>query len=154
MTISIGEASAQSGVPTKTIRYYEQIGLLDHAARQSNTYRTYSHNDVAILQFVGRARRLGFSIEDLRSLVALYRDRTRSSGDVKALAAQHLDRVDRKIAELQTLRHALADLIQRCRGDHRPDCPIIDDFSGKATPSPLPRVGRKTRASSPNVMRQ
>ncbi len=128
--ITIGEAAAQSGVPAKTIRYYEQIGLLGLPARGENQYRAYGAEDVAMLRFLGRARRLGFSIADLRGLVALYRDRARTSYDVKALASQHLARIDRKIAELQSLRGALAALIRDCRGDHRPDCPIIDDLSG------------------------
>ncbi|HUY03013.1 MAG TPA: MerR family DNA-binding protein [Rhodocyclaceae bacterium] len=128
--IAIGAAAAQSGVPAKTIRYYEQIGLLGPPARGDNLYRAYGAEDVAMLRFLGRARRLGFSISDLRGLVALYRDRDRTSHDVKALASQHLARIDRKIAELQSLRGALAVLIRDCRGDHRPDCPIIDDFSG------------------------
>jgi Cu(I)-responsive transcriptional regulator len=145
MTMSIGEASFRSGVPAKTIRYYEQIGLVSPSSRQTNLYRTYNQDDVAMLQFVGRARGLGFSIEDLRNLVALYRDRARSSRDVKALASQHLERIDRKIAELQSLRHALADLVRRCRGDHRPDCPIIDDLSGAAAPHIEPGVKRNRR---------
>lgn len=128
--ITIGAAAAQSGVPAKTIRYYEQIGLLGAPARGDNLYRAYGEEDVAMLRFLGRARRLGFSISDLRSLVALYRDRDRTSRDVKALASQHLARIDRKIAELQSLRGALAVLIRDCRGDHRPDCPIIDDLRG------------------------
>lgn len=130
--MSIGEAAAQSGVPAKTIRYYEQIGLLGPSARQANAYRSYSADDVAMLRFVGRARRLGFSIEDLRTLVALYRDRSRSSRDVKDLAQHHLERMDRKIAELQSLRDALAGLVERCHGDQRPECPILEDFSGAA----------------------
>ena len=117
-------------MPAKTIRYYEQIGLLGPPARGDNLYRAYGAEDVAMLRFLGRARRLGFSISDLRGLVALYRDRDRTSRDVKTLASQHLARIDRKIVELQSLRSALAVLISDCRGDHRPDCPIIEDLSG------------------------
>lgn len=146
MSMTIGEAAASSGVPPKTIRYYEQIGLLGAAARQANLYRSYSQEDVAMLRFVGRARRLGFSVADLRNLVALYRDRSRSSRDVKALAIQHRAHIDRKIAELLSLRHALDDLIRRCKGDDRPDCPILDELSEGPTPSPMPPVGRKARA--------
>jgi MerR family transcriptional regulator, copper efflux regulator len=129
MTMTIGAAAARSGVPAKTIRYYEETGLIGRAGRGANRYRSYSDDDVAMLRFIGRARRLGFSIEDLKSLVALYRDRSRSSRDVKALARQHLARVDDKIAELQSVRAALAALIDQCSGDHRPDCPIIDDLA-------------------------
>jgi Cu(I)-responsive transcriptional regulator len=131
MGMTIGEASAKSGVPAKTIRYYEETGLIVRADRRSNLYRSYSESDVALLRFIGRARRLGFSIEDLKSLVALYRDRSRSSRDVKTVASQHLARVERKIRELQSIRDALADLIEDCSGDHRPECPIIDELSGE-----------------------
>jgi MerR family copper efflux transcriptional regulator len=130
MTMNIGEAAVRSGVPAKTIRYYEQIGLLGSPARSENLYRSYDEDDAALLRFVGRARRLGFSIEELRSLVALYRDRSRSSRDVKALAKQHLADIDRKIHELQSLRHAMSELIERCQGDERPNCPILDELSG------------------------
>ena len=155
MSMTIGEASTRSGVPAKTIRYYEQIGLLGSASRQPNLYRSYTEDDVALLRFVGRARRLGFSVEDLRSLVALYRDRSRSSRDVKALASHHLAGIERRIAELQSLRHALATLIEHCKGDQRPDCPIIDelrgdpvladaDVSSSAAASGRPKVGTPT----------
>lgn len=128
--MSIGEASAQSGVPAKTIRYYEQIGLIGAAARGTNQYRTYTEADVAILRFVGRARRLGFSVQELKQLVALYRDRGRASADVKSIALHHIEHIDRKLAELQTVRAALADLASRCHGDARPDCPILDELAG------------------------
>lgn len=130
MTMTIGEASARSGVPAKTIRYYEESGLIGKAGRQPNLYRAYVEEDVAMLRFIGRARRLGFSIEDLKCLIALYRDQSRSSSDVKALASQHLARVERKIGELRSIRDALAHLVEQCSGDRRPDCPIIEDLSG------------------------
>lgn len=129
MSMTIGEAASRSGVPAKTIRYYEQIGLIGAAARGANQYRSYDDSDLAMLRFIGRARRLGFSVADLRNLVSLYRDHGRASREVKALAAQHLARVERKIAELDSLRAALADLVARCHGDHRPDCPIIDELA-------------------------
>ena len=131
MTMMIGEASAKSGIPAKTIRYYEETGLIGKAGRQPNLYRSYDQEDVAMLRFIGRARRLGFSIEDLKSLIALYRDRSRSSRDVKAVAAHHLAGVERKIRELRSIRDALSDLIEHCSGDNRPDCPIIDELSGE-----------------------
>lgn len=129
--MTIGEASAKSGVPAKTIRYYEHTGLIGRADRQSNLYRSYSDGDVALLRFIGRARRLGFSVADLKSLIALYRDRSRTSRDVRAVASQHLARTDLKIRELQSIRKALADLIHHCSGDSRPDCPIIDELSAE-----------------------
>jgi MerR family copper efflux transcriptional regulator len=126
--MNIGEAARRSGVPAKTIRYYESIGLIGPATRAENQYRSYSDADVATLRLVGGARRLGFSIEDLKNLVALYRDRSRASADVKTLAQQHIARLDRKLAELQLVRGALADLVQRCHGDEHPECPILDEL--------------------------
>jgi MerR family copper efflux transcriptional regulator len=134
MSITIGEASVRSGVPAKTIRYYEQIGLIGAAIRGDNQYRHYSAADVEMLRFIGRARRLGFSVHDLKQLVALYRDRGRASADVKALALQHIARIDRKLAELHTVRSALSHLAERCHGDGRPECPILDELAaGEAT---------------------
>ena len=129
MSVSIGEAAERSGVPAKTIRYYEQIGLIEAASRGTNLYRAYSDADVEMLRFIGRARRLGFSVHDLKQLVALYRDRGRASSDVKALAMQHIGRIDRKLAELRSVRAALADLASRCHGDGRPECPILEELA-------------------------
>jgi MerR family transcriptional regulator, copper efflux regulator len=139
MSVTIGEAAARSGVPAKTIRYYEHIGLIGAASRGANLYRTYTDIDVEMLRFIGRARRLGFSVQDLKQLVALYRDRERASADVKAIALQHVGRIDRKLAELQTVRAALADLASRCHGDSRPDCPILEELASGATDVPSGR---------------
>ncbi|HEY1930984.1 MAG TPA: Cu(I)-responsive transcriptional regulator [Acetobacteraceae bacterium] len=128
--MTIGEAAHQADVPAKTIRYYESIGLIGAAARDTNRYRGYTDSDVAMLRFIGRARRLGFAIDDLKQLVTLYRDRGRASGDVKAIALHHIDRIDRKLEELRTMRAALAELAERCHGDDRPECPILDDLAG------------------------
>lgn len=130
--MTIGEAAQQAAVPPKTIRYYESIGLVSAAARGANHYRGYTDADVAMLRFIGRARRLGFTIEDLKQLVALYRDRSRASADVKAIALHHIERIDRKLKELRTMRSALVELADRCHGDERPDCPILDDLAGPA----------------------
>lgn len=127
--MTIGEAAQRADVPPKTIRYYESIGLVSTAARGANHYRGYTEADVAMLRFIGRARRLGFTIEDLKQLVALYRDRGRASADVKAIALHHIDRIDRKLDELRTVRTALAELADRCHGDQRPECPILDDLA-------------------------
>jgi MerR family copper efflux transcriptional regulator len=133
VSVAIGEAATRSGVPAKTIRYYEQIGLIGAAERGANLYRSYTDADVEMLRFIGRARRLGFSVHDLKQLVALYRDRGRASADVKALALQHIGRIDRKLAELRTVRAALADLASRCHGDARPECPILQELSSGET---------------------
>lgn len=123
--MNIGKAAARSGLPPKTIRYYEEIGLVV-PSRGANGYRAFTVAETHSLAFVARARSLGFSVEECRALLSLYRDRDRASADVRRLAAAHLDQIDAKIAELQAMRATLADLVERCRGDDRPDCPIID----------------------------
>ena len=124
----IGEAASRSGVPPKTIRFYEEIGLIAPAERLDNRYRAYDENDVQTLRFVHRARSLGFSLKEVGGLLALYRDRRRASRDVKRLALAHVAELDRKIAELTQIRDTIADLAERCHGDQRPQCPILDEL--------------------------
>lgn len=131
--MNIGDAATVSGLPAKTIRYYEEIGLV-RPARGRNGYRDFSEADAKKLVFLGRARSLGFSIEDCRALLSLYEDRSRASADVKQLAREHLMRVTRKIAELQAMRGALEALIDRCHGDDRPDCPILEGLADEKPP--------------------
>ena len=126
--MNIGTVAENSGVPPKTIRYYESIGLIRPADRRPNGYRSYSVTDMRTLNFIKRARSLGFSVEEVRDLLALWQDKTRTSAAVKALALRHLEALDRKIAELESMRKAVADLVKRCRGDSRPDCPILEDL--------------------------
>ncbi len=128
--MNIGEVASLSGLPAKTIRYYETIGLVMPAERSPAGYRLYGSEELAALKFVQRARSLGFSVDDVRNLLALWRDRNRSSAEVKGLAQRHADAIDRKIAELTSLRQTLEHLIERCHGDARPDCPILDDLAG------------------------
>ncbi len=128
--MNIGAASRQSGLPSKTIRYYEEIGLMK-ADRALNGYRDYSTEDVHRLRFLQRARGLGFSVEECRELLSLYSDRERASSDVKAIAKEKLAEIDRKIEELTGLRLMLGHLVDNCHGDARPDCPIIDGLSGR-----------------------
>ncbi len=128
--MNIGQVARASGVPSKTIRYYEEIGLIARAARSSGNYRVYGGTDVQTLRFIQRARGLGFSVEEVGALLALWRDRARSSAQVKALAERHLRDIDRKIAELTSIRATLEQLTARCHGDDRPDCPILDDLAG------------------------
>ncbi len=128
--MNIGEAAALSGLPTKTIRYYEEAGLVAPAARGDNGYRRYSEQDVHRLRFLQRARGLGFSIQECRELLSLYEDKSRASADVKAIARQHLQDIERKIAELESLRDLLGELVAKCHGDDRPDCPILQDLAG------------------------
>lgn len=127
--MNIGTIAESSGVPAKTIRYYESIGLIPTADRRPNGYRAYTAVDMYTLNFIKRARSLGFSVGEVRDLLDLWRDRNRTSAAVKALATGHLDALDRKLAEIQCVRRTLADLIERCRGDDRPDCPILEDLS-------------------------
>lgn len=127
--MNIGNAAARSGLPPKTIRYYEDIGLV-RPRRSANGYRDFADTDLHKLAFLARARSLGFTIEDCRALLALYEDRKRTSADVKRVAEEHLARIDRKLAELESMRHVLGRLVERCHGDDRPECPIIDDLAG------------------------
>jgi len=125
----IGVVARESGVPAKTIRYYESVGLIDAARRTPGGYRDYDAKDAQTLRFVQRARSLGFSVSEVADLLALWRDKSRRSAQVKAMATRHLDDIDRKIAELQGMRDTLVDLVARCHGDDRPDCPILTDFA-------------------------
>jgi MerR family copper efflux transcriptional regulator len=127
--MNIGMAAAHSGVPAKTIRYYESIGLIEPAERTASGYRSYESKDVQTLRFIQRARSLGFSVAEVAHLLTLWQDRRRSSAQVKDLASRHLQRIDHKIAELQSLRATLSHLIERCHGDERPDCPILEDLA-------------------------
>lgn len=129
--MNIGTAADQANLPPKTIRYYEEIGLVT-PSRAENGYRDYSENDVHRLRFLQRSRSLGFTIDECRLLLSLYDDKNRASADVKAVALEKVTEIDRKIAELQSLRDTLAMLAKHCHGDGRPDCPIIDDLAGGA----------------------
>jgi Cu(I)-responsive transcriptional regulator len=112
--MQIGTVARKSGVPAKTIRYYESVGLIDQAGRSASGYRVYGLRDIQTLRFISRARGLGFSVKDVADLLALWRDQARSSAQVKHLASDHLGQIDRKIAELRAVRATLVDLIERC----------------------------------------
>lgn len=127
--MNIGTAAKRSGVPAKTIRYYEEIGLIPKAARTDGGYRAYSDQDVEMLRFIHRSRDLGFPVKEVAELLALWRDRSRSSAQVKELALHRIADIDTKIAELKSIRHTLTDLARRCHGDDRPDCPILEDLA-------------------------
>lgn len=128
--LQIGEASMESEVSAKMIRYYEQIGLIVPPARSNSGYRHYSQNDVHQLQFVHRARELGFSIEAIRELLRLWRDRQRPSRDVKRLALQHVAEMEAQIERMKGMAQTLKHLAEACDGDSRPHCPILRDLSG------------------------
>lgn len=127
--MNVSAAARHSGLPSKTIRYYEEVGLLK-PDRAENGYRDYSDEDVHTLAFLKRARGLGFSIEDCRQLMSLYRDRSRSSQDVREIAVAHVDIMAEKIREMQAMQRTLTALITACHGDNRPDCPILEDMAG------------------------
>ncbi|MFK8076776.1 MAG: Cu(I)-responsive transcriptional regulator [Granulosicoccus sp.] len=125
--MNIKQAAQESGLPVKTIRYYDDIGLIN-PPRDHNGYRDFRDNDLHKLTFVAQARSLGFTIEDCRTLLALYEDDARESADVKRIAKQHLFEIKAKIAKLNTMSDTLSHLINECAGDSRPDCPILDNF--------------------------
>ena len=126
--MNIGEVAKMAELPIKTIRYYEEIGFIQ-PKRSANGYRSFRVSDVQKLAFLGRARSLGFSIEDCRTLLQLYENDTRASADVKQIAQEHLARIDAKVKELQAMRNTLSDLIDSCAGDDRPACPILSDLA-------------------------
>lgn len=128
--MKIGQAAAASGISQRMIRHYEKIGLMPTAARRDSGYRDYDQRDVHTLQFIGRARDLGFPIEEIRQLLALWHDRSRASADVKALALARAVELKRKAQELDAMRRSLEHLADRCHGDDRPDCPILGGLEG------------------------
>ena len=131
--MNIGDVAERTGLPAKTIRYYEDIGLIT-PLRGDNGYRRFRESDVHKLAFLGRARGLGFSIEECRDLLALWEDRGRASADVRAIAEEHLRQIGVKIAELSAMKETLSELVHACHGDHRPDCPILNDLAGCGGP--------------------
>ena len=126
--MNIGSAAERSGLPAKTIRYYEDINLLvpDRAA---NGYRDYSTDDIHCLAFLGRARKLGFTVEECRNLLSLYLDKGRSSSEVKSMALQKISDIETRLSELQAMKTMLSTLAEHCHGDNRPDCPILDGIA-------------------------
>ena len=131
---NIGEAADASGVTAKMIRYYESVGLMPAAERSAAGYRLYGEADVQTLRFIRRARDLGFSLDRIRTLIELWKDRERKSHDVKRLAHQYITELDHDIAKLQSIRDQLQVLANCCHGDDRPDCPILEELSSFDTP--------------------
>lgn len=127
--MNIGEAAAASGVSAKMIRYYESIGLITGVSRTEAGYRVYSGDDVHTLRFIRRARDLGFSVEQMGNLLALWSDRSRASADVKRIAIEHVNELERKMREIRDMAKTLRHLADHCQGDGRPHCPIIEDLS-------------------------
>jgi MerR family copper efflux transcriptional regulator len=123
--MNIGEVAAATGVSAKMIRYYESIGLIRKSVRSESGYRRYDDKDLHTLHFVKQARKLGFSLEQIRDLLSLWQDRRRASKDVRAIAVGHIDELNRRIAEMTEMRDTLGQLVQTCAGDERPGCPIL-----------------------------
>ena len=163
--MNIGEVAEASGVSAKMVRYYEAIGLIPAAPRTEAGYRTYSDVDMHVLKFIGRARDLGLPMEKIKRLVALWKDRSRSSRDVKQMALEHVAELRRKALELTAMADTLQELADRCSGSKRPDCPILKDLAGengltRSGPSTLSglgfraslsgaKAGRRSRPKSP-----
>jgi Cu(I)-responsive transcriptional regulator len=137
--MNIGEAAKASGVSAKMIRYYESTGLIPAAGRTGSGYRVYSDTEVQMLRFIRRSRDLGFPVEKIEELLALWRDRSRQSGDAKRLAQEQINGLERKISEMQAMMETLQHLADACCGDHRPDCPILTDLGNG--PSPINKAG-------------
>jgi len=140
--MNIGEASARSGVSAKMIRYYESVGLLPSAARRENGYRDYGDPDVAVLQFVRRTRDLGFSLEEVGALLALWSDKKRPSREVKRLAQKHIEELEIRIRDMRSVIGTLKELTRQCHGDERSECPILDDLAAAAPPKRASRARR------------
>jgi Cu(I)-responsive transcriptional regulator len=127
--MTIGEAASRSGVSAKMIRHYESIGLIE-AERRANGYRSYGPQDVAVLRFIRHARDLAFPLEDIRRLLALWRDRSRASAEVKSMALAHVEALEAKAAALAAMAESLRHLANHCAGDDRPECPILAELEG------------------------
>ncbi|RKP50586.1 Cu(I)-responsive transcriptional regulator [Trinickia fusca] len=130
--MNIGEAARASGVTAKMIRYYESVGLLMPRGRTDSGYRVYGMSEIHTLRFIRQARRLGFLVEDIRKLLALWQDHSRASAEVKAIALEHVAELDRRITELTAMRDTLTHLARHCHGDERPDCPILEQLACEA----------------------
>lgn len=126
--MNIGQAAKRADVSAKMVRHYESLGLLPEVARTEAGYRQYSDMQVHTLRFIKRARNLGFGMSEIAELLALWQNKSRSSENVKRIAAQHVADLDQRIEELSTMKRSLQTLIDCCHGDHRPDCPILDEL--------------------------
>ncbi len=146
--LTIGEAARRSGVSAKMIRYYESIGLIGRAERSAGGYRLYAARDVHLLRFIKRARSLGFPIERVEQLAALWQDTRRASAEVKRIALAQIDELERRIGELETMKRTLEHLAHHCHGDQRPECPILDDLAAAPGPAARPAGKRRPPAAS------
>jgi MerR family transcriptional regulator, copper efflux regulator len=145
--MNIGEAAAAAGLSAKMVRHYESVGLLAKAARTPSNYRVYGINEIHTLRFIRRARALGFSMNQIRELLGLWQNKSRSSLSVKKIAGRHIDDLRRRIAEMKAMADTLDYLSRHCHGDHRPECPILEDLSAPAGPA-SPASARSRRPGS------
>ena len=145
--MNIGDAAAASGVSAKMLRYYESIGLIPQAGRTPAGYRTYGDREVETLRFIRRARDFGLPMDRVKLLVGLWQDASRPSREVKKLALEQVADLEARIGELTAMRDVLADLARRCRGDSRPDCPILGDLAGSAATVPHTRSSPRPRTA-------
>jgi Cu(I)-responsive transcriptional regulator len=146
--MNIGRAAAASGVSAKMIRHYEAIGLIPPAGRRDSNYRDYAKEDVERLRFVRRSRELGFSIERIRDLLALWSDRSRSNADVRSVAQQHVEELEAHAAKLQAMIGTLRHLMRSCEGgEDRAHCPILDELGDRRPAPPLPAAVQRRRAA-------
>jgi len=148
--MNIGQAAAVSGVPAKTIRYYEGIGFIRPAVRTTAGYRVYNEAEVRVLRFIQRSRSLGFSIDEIRRLLNLWEDEQRSSSEVKKIALEHIHLLEQKLEELEAMRRSLVHLAAHCDGDDRPNCPIIDAL---AQPQSKRMTGKSSEMRSSSSQR-
>lgn len=137
---NIGEASSRSAVSAKMVRHYESLGLLPSIERTESGYRLYTEREVHTLRFIKRSRDLGFSMAEIAELLKLWQNRRRSSADVRRIASKHVEELNQRMVEMEAMRRTLEHLIHGCRGDHRPDCPILDELQGRR--KLLPESGR------------
>ncbi len=146
--MNIGQVANASGISAKMIRYYESVGLIPSADRSASGYRMYSQEDVHTLRFIRRARDLGFPVEQIAALLALWQDRSRASADVKKLALSHIEKLEAKRREIDEMVATLRHLASHCRGNNRPGCPIIDELAaGKAVAAQSPHRDRRIRVN-------
>ncbi|BEP94381.1 Cu(I)-responsive transcriptional regulator [Acidovorax sp. A79] len=140
--LSIGEAARSAGISARMVRHYESLGLLSAVARTDSGYRQYTEADVHTLHFIRRSRDLGFSMEEIAELLALWHDRSRASSQVKRIAQAHIDDLSERIAAMQAMQRTLKTLVSCCQGNDRPDCPILDDLAAAPGTPPAPRPAR------------
>jgi len=151
--VNIGQAAKATGVSAKMIRYYEDVGLMPKASRTTSGYRHYQPSDLHVLRFVRQARAVGFSVIDIRQLLALWQDRRRPAREVKRLAQRHLSDVESRIRELEAIADTLKHLIEHCHGDARPDCPILDALADVPAAQAEPLGGGRANPRRKAVLR-